>query len=94
MKNKEYVTITVGMNETRNTQYKKYDCMFNCNICKVTSYFRDWSKRYARGKRPDVDFSHAIDNLSFLIKGSRHEMLYDNFERAIELFKCIVEEAI
>lgn len=94
MKNKEYVTITVGMNEPRNAQYKKYDCMFNCNICKVAAYFRDWSKRYASGKRPDVDFSHAIDNLSFLIKGSRHEMLYDNFERAIELFKCIVEEAI
>lgn len=90
MKNKEYVT----MNEPRNVRYKKYDCMFNCNIFTVAAYFRYWSKRYASGKRPDVDFSHAIDNLSFLIEGSRHEMLYDNFERAIELFKCIVKEAI
>lgn len=61
---------------------------------KYVTYFRNWSTRYSRRKRPDIDFSHAIDNLSFLVKESRDEMLYDNFQRAIELFKCIVEEAI
>lgn len=94
MKKNEYKRITVGMNEPRDSRYSKYDYMFNRNICRVVSYFREWSKMYSIGRRPDVDFSHAIDNLSLLIKGSRHEMLYDNFERAIELFKCIVKETI